>query len=105
MKTKQLTRLSLDLLHGIENDIPDGENGAVLFTQFERLELTTQHRVVDEKYTEKLKKLRDLTKEHPVTGDVLRDIEELTSKDFKETPEFLFAPTLVTSQYERETFN
>ena len=105
VKTKQLTTLCLDLLHGMDNGIPDSQNGAVLFTKFERLQLTTQHRVIDEVYTEMLEDLRNLSKVHPVTPNHLKTFDELTSQDLFETPEYLFAPTLVTSQYERETFN
>ena len=104
INVRQLPSLCLDLLHGT-SEIEPAKNGAQLFLKFKRKMLTTQHRIVDKIYNDELMTLRNLNAERPVSPRLLRSLKRLDTKDIIDDPAFLFASTLVTSQYERSVFN
>ena len=105
VKCQQLTKLCLDLLHNVENGLRSTNNGAELFIKFKRIQLTTQNRIKDQTYCDMMDKIRSLRKDEHLTPEFLEKLDELTMNDLKEDPEYLFAPHIVTSRYEREMFN
>jgi hypothetical protein len=94
--------------HGVPayNSGTPGDNGTELFHGFDVLSFTQQQRCADDaQHCADVEAVRDPTRLRPITPGLISRLQPLTVRDVLNDPGWMFAPIIVTSNYERMAIN